>query len=156
MNSYPYCRHGRYIGGSGVDWLGNTMCGACEMDYSDDTPRELLADVERLALSLETLDGRITEYARALPNVDADKMIAEIRKPYVTKLLAAADEFSRVLTLCNGNMDDNQWLIRQHDKDVEAYYEHERESAQREYEYNEWLREQREMERDDIYHNREW
>lgn len=152
MNSYPYCRHGRYIGGCGVDW----MCGACEMDYSDDTPRELLADVERLVLSLETLDGRITEYARALPDVDADKMIAEIRKPYVTRLIAAADEFSRVLTLCNGNMDDNQWLIRQHDKDVEAYYEHERESAQRKHEYSEWLREQREIERDDIYHNREW
>lgn len=36
MEAYPYCVHGKYVGGCGVDH----MCGACEMG-DEPTPEEI-------------------------------------------------------------------------------------------------------------------
>lgn len=43
---FPYCRHGVYVGGCGVDYL----CGACEDGAPDWTPAEL-AEVWRNAIA---------------------------------------------------------------------------------------------------------
>jgi len=156
MNDYPYCRHGRYVGGCGADY----MCGACEMDWEDPTAQELLDELNANVDSLAVLDARIAEYVSLLPDeVNAEKIIAEVRKPHVIRLLAKAAEFESVLEACDGNLNDNEWLIRAHDKNVREFYAHERERERQriaDIEARRDEQERRERERDDIYHNRGW
>jgi hypothetical protein len=43
-NDDGHCRHGKYVGGSGIDW----MCGYCEQYGIDEEMRELRKDLDEL------------------------------------------------------------------------------------------------------------
>lgn len=51
MGAYPYCVHGKYVGGCGADY----MCGSCEM--GDEPTQEKVSNYEQAKAEYEHLSN---------------------------------------------------------------------------------------------------
>lgn len=139
--SYDYCKHGRYVGGCGIDW----MCHRCEMGDEDSTGRELLDYIVEAAKSLEISDQRIDEWLRLLSETSSTTIpqdtIMLLRAPYVNKVMELIREYNHIMSLAN-DLDDRGWLDREHDRIVQQYYEDHVREVEEERLDREWRREQ--------------
>lgn len=119
--SYPYCKHGSYVGGCGADY----MCGACEM--GDETPslRDLTNEVsillDRFAREDDNLRASLVEnyphniylhvyiYSHMLQHNTRLRHIENVRQQieYITPLVTG--------------MDDRGWLDREHDRKIREW-----------------------------------
>lgn len=107
---YPYCVHGVYVGGCGVDY----MCGACEMGDPNTTPREQRDYIRsRYSRGMELA----VVLTRAAVKSEAYRfMIARVD----THLLNLASELRleldklKEIELWAEHEDDDEWIYRRH------------------------------------------
>lgn len=118
---YPYCKHGTYVGGCGVDH----MCHACEMGDPEPTPRELLQIVVQRADDLAQKRDRMAEIIASYegdPQTQASVRAAlaqwdeEISKPFY----AALRHFENIARIARG-MDDDKYLDRLYEKHMREW-----------------------------------
>lgn len=110
MSEYPYCPHGKYTGGSGVDYL----CHACELGDAEPSPAEQRAYMRRVySRNFERLPDLIA-LALSRPGgalvVPAVQMIVERGLVELARERAALDMILKYAR----DENDTQWIWKRH------------------------------------------
>lgn len=100
MSARDYCKHGRYVGGCGIDW----MCGPCELGEPDPTVRELHEQFAE-AISLVVEAG-----VRFWTNAPFASYVGDRNMRQATATLGYIAEAREWAT----SDDDDEWLSRRH------------------------------------------
>lgn len=108
---YPYCKHGIYVGGCGIDYT----CGTCELGEPDPTLRELQQEMQKLD---KRLDQKVAEIeALGIDNsiIITPKLWAVLLDGIKAQMSRLQAEIDYVASLSN-NPDDREWLNREHER----------------------------------------
>lgn len=118
MSSYPYCVHGKYVGGCGADY----MCHACEMGYEEPTLAEMTREIER---EMERFSSALLKIAaennHELPVLLKTKfeMVVQKFETSLTNLFDEAAEIER----WSEHPNDKNWIHNRHNTYIAEWEE---------------------------------
>ncbi len=109
---YPYCPHGKYVGGCGIDW----MCFPCEMGDEQSSPRELRQYVLNWKVRVAEFEAQIGSFEL---NAALRQVLIDHSKDH-KGLRHAEAELEYALEWAD-NEDDDDWLSKQHQANIDEW-----------------------------------
>jgi hypothetical protein len=115
MNAYPYCPHGVYVGGCGIDY----MCGRCENGGEELSPAEQAEYVRYLYTTMcESLVAADATVGHYVGQAAVRLYVMRDRLP----LLCAAIEELHTMREWARDDDDRGWLMAIHEEAQKEWY----------------------------------
>lgn len=118
---YPFCPHGSYVGGCGVDH----MCIDCEMGYEEPTIREQESTIRHM---YSRFARRAAEAMAYQPEADEGPLRPHIRflvSSFVWKdaqrELRAAIRYRDLIKSWSAHPDDDRWLYTKHQAAIDEW-----------------------------------
>lgn len=118
---YPYCKHGVYVGGCGIDY----MCGACEMgDDEDPSPNDIVGWINNLNAKMDEnvakiegwyLEGNVWRFGWP-------KMYATLLRDDTRKLREYERELAEARRWAT-NGDDTLWGQRRYEAQIKEWHQ---------------------------------
>ena len=109
MSNYPYCIHGVYVGGCGIDY----MCGQCEMGDEAPTINELRPEITRIEGEIQRVYAAIGKAAVETPGVDWSGTWKILGVPLERKLGELENQISEIFTYTQ-DCDSREWIYDRH------------------------------------------
>jgi hypothetical protein len=113
MSYYPYCIHGVYVGGCGVDY----MCGACEDGYTGPTLRECREYARRIYVDV----ARRCALGHFAGSERARLVVSGIYWEEAARKLAANAREMREIARWATDEDDREWIYRRWESEAAAH-----------------------------------
>jgi hypothetical protein len=116
-----YCKHGIYVGNA---YTGDHMCGRCEDDTPDPTPRELRADLVRACENVENRaalwESIVAKSAFPAMLLTHENVHREVMREALGEMRSARRRLTHALWWAT-HEDDDEWLDTRHRADEERW-----------------------------------